>query len=631
MTTNSNGLRIPTSEPKHPKCDHIVTNFPRAQARPHRRDRYSRRVGRWGTLSLLETDDVGAATRELITFFESEGWDVAPVAPRKRTKNDPMRYGTGASSRAWAVAIGPGARGFTTIATAPFGLLAEPCLNGAAGLRLARLSSAVGCHGLHVSLQDGVALAVLETSKEGTTRVSGCTMEGPTFQGLEVPEDQWNASIRWNDVPRSVHAALERSSEEGFDAILESIAGGAAWATCGQDLLGGRSVQIEGATTLCFVRREAEVRPAGELSLCVRVEKHPLSKRIVLDDCVWIDDDGIEAADPKRGDAFLRKLAHFLHTSVPAGAHGVPIRAFCSFEPPELAVGDHLEVQLGLAIEGDRASLRERDPGLRRSIVEHLAPALRGTRAHPDAAFDGFERLTTEPTVLSLGAFAGERAVAAIWRKRRTAIFVDGVEVAEVPGIATALGAASRWLAVSVAEPASSGRSQGYGQDSPSRLLLFAIEDLVGAKRKPKPRELLASDASLTFGFTALAFSDDERAIRMRVNRKRKAGFLTLDLATGQHKHTSQDLFDDPGLRERAARFEHAPWHRFGHPPMRVGTRGLVVGGEPCLELDLETGSTRPLLGPAGLEPVAISASGARCIASIGERRLFVAERTHGG
>ncbi len=100
-----------------------------------------------------------------------------------------MQYGTGATSDRWALALGIGQGGWSIVKTAPLELLAEPGPSGEHRLGII-IARALRCDALHVSLYDGTAMLIAQATPKGEVALSGYTMDGPTFQGVEIDEER---------------------------------------------------------------------------------------------------------------------------------------------------------------------------------------------------------------------------------------------------------------------------------------------------------------------------------------------------------------------------------------------------------------------------------------------------------
>ncbi|OJT25563.1 hypothetical protein BO221_06735 [Archangium sp. Cb G35] len=589
-------------------------------------------MSKWGHATFFRTRNLDALERAIRDLCLEEGLVATPYVRRKRETWDRMQYGTGATSDRWALAIGAGQGGWTVVETAPFELLAEPRPSGEH--RLGILARALRCEALHVSLYDGVAMAIVQAAPTGEVVLSGYTMDGPSFHGVEIAEEHLRPGIRYVDVPPSVHEALERSLSDGFDELLERL-GNSDWVSDWVDVSGAliKGEEVPSARVSSFVRPALDTMPP--LGVTFAVEEHPLGTRYVLDGGVWVDDGTLDAANAEVGAAFVRKVARWLDVPVSLEP-GVPRSVFCVRAAPSesvrrvgvetelLSIGSREGTEL--LLHGARgvgtAELDERSPYQRRRLVDVLARALVGARASADAAYRGFERVVTEPTPRAFGAFAGERLVTAWWRRGRSAISIEGRELFELPGLCTAMAGAPGRVALALVTPSFvNGNSQGYGHDDAVVIVVIDVDT-------GEVQEVLRSGAGLTFGFTHLCFAGD--VLGVQAERGRAPVIMTLERGRWE---------EHPGefpqwMREalRAPPTVDDLYSSYEVPILWAGPHAIVVGreaaGNALAVLDLSTKQRRPLFDSEGLEPLASSESGSRCLARGGARGLFVGSAT---
>lgn len=593
-------------------------------------------MGEWGQVTFFRTDDLDAIERALGGLCLAEGLVAAPYVRRKRERWDRMQYGTGATSDRWAIALGAGKGGWSVVKTAPLELLAEP---GASGEhRLGSIARVLRCEALHVSLYDGTAMLIAEATPAGEVALSGYTMDGLNFHGVELDEERAEPRIESRNVPPSVHAALEQSLSDGFDELLDQLAD-KSWAEVSLALIEGD--EVPSARVLSFVRPALDKVPPLRVKLAV--EEHPLGTRYVLDDGVWVNDNSIDAVNPAVGAAFVRKVASWLDVPVTLDP-GVPLSSFCVRATPSesarragvetelLSIGSQAgaELLLHVARGVGIAELEERSPHQRRRLVDVLARALVGARANDHAAYGGFERVITEPASRAVGAFAGERLVTAWWRSGKSVIAIENRDVFELPGLCTAIASTSRQVALALVTPGvSDGRSQGYGQTDAAVIVVIDVDT-------GQVHEALRSDEHLTFGSTSLCFAGDVLGIQAR--RDRVPVIVTLD--GGRQKESPGDFQQWASQALRVPITVDNLYSTYELPMLWVRPDAVVAveehprsnrrtnNGAALVELDLSTKERRPLFDVVGLEPLAFSASGARCLAKVDARRLFVGNRT---
>ena len=589
-------------------------------------------MGEWGQVTFFRTDDRDALERAIHDLCSEEGLVAAPYVRRKRETWDRMQYGTGASSDRWALALGAGRGGWSVVKTAPLDLLAEPGPSGEH--RLGIIARALRCDALHVSLQDGVAMVIVQAAPTGEVVLSGYSMDGPSFHGVEIDEERIAPRIDRVDVPRSVQEAFARSLVDGFDELLEQLAS-PRWADVSHALVEGG--EVPSARVSSFVRPTLDKMPP--LRVTFAVEKHPLGTRYVLDGGVWLDGSTLDAANAEVGAAFVRKVASWLEVPVTL-APGVPCSSFFVRAAPSesvrrvgvetelLSIGsrDGAELLLHVMRGVGSAELEERSPYQRRRLVDVLSRALVGAHANADAAYRGFERVVTEPTPQAVGAFAGERLVTAWWRQGRSAIAIEGRELFELPGLCTAVAGTWGRVALALVTPGFvNERSQGYGQDDAVVIVVIDVDT-------GEVQEVLRSDASLTFGFTNLCFMGE--VFGVRAERAGAPVIVTLD--RGKREESPGDFRQWVREALRVPLAVDDLYSTYDMPMLWAGPHAVVVvdaserasghtDEEAALAvLDLRTEQRRPLFDAEGLEPLAFSASGSRCLARVGERRLFV-------
>ncbi|NOK16157.1 hypothetical protein [Corallococcus carmarthensis] len=587
-------------------------------------------MGEWGQITLFKTRELDVLERVISDLCVTEGLVAVPYSPRKRETWDRMQYGTGATSDRWACALGSGMHGWSIAKTAPLELLAEPGHTGES--RLGKIARALGCEALHVSLYDGTAMAIAQASPTGEVVLSGYTMDGLVFHGMEMTEERAMPRIEGNSVPPSIQEALEESLSDGFDSLVEQLAG-ADWLDVSLRLIEGQALPT--ARVLSFARPELEKKPP--LRVKFALEKHPLGTRYVLDEGVWLTGGSIDASDAKTGAAFVQKVAHWLDVPVSLEP-SVPRSLFSIRSTPEetdprpgvetelYSFGDNGGSEFILRIQKQQgtADIEERSPHQRRHLISQLIHGLTGARASANALYRDFQRVVEEPTTHALGTFAGERLITAWWRLGKSAIVIEGQPVLELPGLCTAIAAAGNKVALTLVTPRHvNGYSQGYGHEDPVTLRVIDIDT-------GDEHEVLRSDEHLMFGFSMLGFAGG--VLGVRAERDGVPVVVTLD---------GDVVSEHPGdFRQWLRASTPLPFQVDGlystyeTPILRAGPDAVIVAEEasPVREraisvLDLKTRELHAFSDASGLAPVAFSARGARCLARIDDRRLFVGSR----
>ncbi|MBN8227713.1 hypothetical protein JYK02_09350 [Corallococcus macrosporus] len=442
-----------------------------------------RPMGEWGQVTLFRTDDLDALERAIRNLCLEEGLVAVPYVRRKRETWDRMQYGTGATSDRWALAIGAGRGGWSVVKTAPLELLAEP--GTTREHRLGLIARVLGCEALHVSLYDGTAMVSAQASPTGGVVLSGYSMDGTSFHGVEIAEERLMPRIEGPGIPPSIMEALEHFTSDGFNELIKQLAG-EHWLDVSLKLIEGD--EVPSARVLSFARPSMETMPPLRVKLAV--EEHPLGTRYVLDEGIWITDSRIDAASSALGADFVAKVARWLEVPV-ALEPGVPRSLFCvraqpgeytprdGFETELLSLGDDggSELLLHTARDLGIAELEERSPHQRRHLVARLTHALVGARTNGPAVYRDFERVFDEPTTHAVGTFAGERLVTAWWRLGRSAVAIEGREVFELPGLCTAISATPRQVTLALVTPSHvNGRSQGYRQDDHTVTVVIDVD-----------------------------------------------------------------------------------------------------------------------------------------------------------
>jgi hypothetical protein len=546
-----------------------------------------------------------------------------------------MQYGRGATSDRWALALGAGRGGWSVVVTAPLELLAEPGLSGEH--RLGTLARVLGCEALYVSLDDGSAMVVAEARPTGQILLSGYTLNGLNFHGVQLEEERIRPRIESSGVPRSVHAALERHHSDGFDELLAQLAD-RHWVDVPYALIEGKPVPF--ARVLSFTRPVLDKK--APLRAKLAVEESPFGTRYVLDEGVWVNGGSIDAANATVGAAFVRKVASWLEVPVTLEP-GVPLSSSCIRAAPSESVrrvgvetkllyigsAEGADLLLHVARGVGIAELEEYSPYQRQRLVDVLSRALVGSQASADAAYHGFERVLPEPTSQAIGTFAGERLVTA-WRQRdKSAIAIEGKEVFELPGLCRAIAGAPGKVAFAlVTLEVANERYYSYGQEDATVIIVMDVDT-------GEMHEVLRSNEHLMLGYTHLCFAGD--VLGVQAERDGVPTVVLLDGGkqeerTGDFQQWAREAMRAPPTVDDLYSTDELPMLWAG-PDTVVAVEASARAsrrtgeGAALVVLDLRTGERRPLFDAAGLKPLACSASGARCLAKVDERRLFVGRR----
>lgn len=184
-------------------------------------------MGLWDNTAYLKCDDLDLIERALAELFELERRQPVPMPPaRKPARHDPMQYQGADENELWAVALVPGAGGWTILKTAPFELLCERA-RGMNQPRLAGLTAALGVDGFQLNLYDGDSIVVLEATSNGEIALSGfCSQSEDPSEWHDMRIEQVEAGIRMISVDESVAAALEEGFAERAALRVQSLLAG---------------------------------------------------------------------------------------------------------------------------------------------------------------------------------------------------------------------------------------------------------------------------------------------------------------------------------------------------------------------------------------------------------------------
>lgn len=330
-------------------------------------------MGEWSNTAYVACDDLDAVARALSTVLAREGIEICPApAPRVPAQWDPMQYGQAADNDLWAVALVPGAAGWTVLKTAPFELLCERRA-GALRSRLSELSRALSARALQLNLYDGTGLVLWEASADGSQAVSGfSTISDDPLEvhGELIPMERVEVGFYLEPAPRELGHPIDADPVATVIRIAAALGGpaGGYWQNDVQvaALIPHRDPGDDAARVLYFRRGEQPVAPPGRLPLQIDLQHWGGAGRMKLRaDLSRLDPRGsaeawltwtkrkhddptplswggasLEAPDPTSGGAFVRAVAAWLEQPVGRGASaGVPVPAHCTvakrLEPDE--------------------------------------------------------------------------------------------------------------------------------------------------------------------------------------------------------------------------------------------------------------------------------------------------------
>ena len=160
-------------------------------------------MGYWENTTYIHHGDVDAVARAIAEVLAAEGMaPVAAPAPRARQLFEPMQYDTALENDLWALALFPGADGWSVVKTAPLELLAQRAA-GSPRMRLAAICTALGTSAFQVNVYDGTGIALLEVAADGDARMSGFNGQSADpmhWNGFEVTEERFVPAFELHDL-----------------------------------------------------------------------------------------------------------------------------------------------------------------------------------------------------------------------------------------------------------------------------------------------------------------------------------------------------------------------------------------------------------------------------------------------
>jgi hypothetical protein len=234
-------------------------------------------MGYWENTGYVAHGSVGDVAEALVEIITGEGMALVPRPPRREPEAyDSLQYQGGPANARWAIAVFPGAPGWTVIKTAPFELLAETPPD-ARRMRFVDLCDFLGAVGFQLHVYDTTGAVLVETDGHGKLAMSGAAVESAhedpfSFHGHRLHEERF--ALRFDLVPLSRELTPCTHSVRGIayvdhDAFAERIArvcGGANAARCDNGTIVGTLIPhlpltIPGARELYFERRTTPRTP----------------------------------------------------------------------------------------------------------------------------------------------------------------------------------------------------------------------------------------------------------------------------------------------------------------------------------------------------------------------------------
>lgn len=210
----------------------------------------------WENTVYLACDARERVAQALTALFGAEGMQPSPPpAPRERQAVEPMQYAGALDNDLWALALFPGAPGWSVLKSAPLDLLVERAAD-AQQMRLAALCARLNCIALHFACYDG-DIMLTEVARNGEVLLSGIHTPGSDplcRHGETVAEANYRAGVRRLSLPRPVDFAA--GAERASAALGEMLGGPNAAArdnlVCVQTLIEHQSLTASGAQALYF-------------------------------------------------------------------------------------------------------------------------------------------------------------------------------------------------------------------------------------------------------------------------------------------------------------------------------------------------------------------------------------------
>lgn len=218
-------------------------------------------MGYWTNSTYIRSGDTDAVAGALTRVLEGEGMRLISRPPeRDPAPYDPMQYGDAAANDLWALAVFPGAEGWTVIKTAPLSLLGERS-PGAPRMRLSDLCARLGTPGFHLIAYDSSGGVLAEADGQGGCRISGhCSAGGGDpmdFHGEAIEEDR--VDLRFEILPLQ-HVVDSRSEASGPFRIID------VQAVCEalEEMLGGENARLcDNLTSVLLEPRRRTGRGGG--------------------------------------------------------------------------------------------------------------------------------------------------------------------------------------------------------------------------------------------------------------------------------------------------------------------------------------------------------------------------------
>jgi hypothetical protein len=221
-------------------------------------------MGYWTNTAYVNCDDIARVETALEAAFVAEGMQRIPrPAPRARERFEPMQYATALENNRWALAVFPGAPGWTVVKSAPLELLAERAPNDGV-VRLAALSARLRCPAAMFNVYDTTGAVLVETTETGDIALSGVALgsghnpDPMHFYGQDLDPERY--PLRFDTLPlqaivdahTTVHDGTPLVDNDAVALALYAALGGRNAMHCGnglcvQELICHRPLLVPGA------------------------------------------------------------------------------------------------------------------------------------------------------------------------------------------------------------------------------------------------------------------------------------------------------------------------------------------------------------------------------------------------
>jgi hypothetical protein len=194
-------------------------------------------MGYWENTTYLRHGRIDEVVRALDAVFAREEMARVPAPPpRTRMLFEPMQYDRALDNDLWALAVFPGADGWSILKSAPLEILAERPA-GASRMRLAEVCVALGASAFQVNIYDSTGVVLVEVSAAGDVLMSGFNAQSGdpmVWNGIELAEDRVEVAFELHDLAHLLPGA-DGDGDDFARAAAREIGG--ANAACADNLV----------------------------------------------------------------------------------------------------------------------------------------------------------------------------------------------------------------------------------------------------------------------------------------------------------------------------------------------------------------------------------------------------------